>query len=114
MRELKAANPDLSNRDVMRMVELEKHEALATQFDYHFAPGAVLPFIEVVPHKVWKNDLNAFLKTYIGIVGLRPEDTFAIYTEPRTESIGPLSIVYRDRPEYGDGRRRYRRVVLGE
>jgi len=30
------------------------------------------------------------------------------------ESIGPLSIVYRDRPEYEHRRRRYREIVLGE
>jgi len=113
LRELKEANPDLPTRDLTAMLEHEKHEARAEEFDAHFAPNAVRPYIEVVPYKVWKKDLDAFLKIYIGIVGLQPEDVFAIYTEPRDESIGPLSIIYRDRPEYGDGRRRYRRVVPG-
>jgi hypothetical protein len=67
-----------------------------------------------VPPKVWKKDLDAFVKSYIGILGLQPEDTFGIYTEPAWESIGPLSIVYRDRPEYEHRRRRYREIVLGE
>ncbi|HTI75661.1 MAG TPA: hypothetical protein VL634_11745 [Mycobacterium sp.] len=114
LREIKEANPDLPMRDLQRLLEVEKHDAQARKFDDQFAPAAIVPYIEVVPAKLYKKDLNAFVKTYIGIVGLQPEDTFGIFTEPWGESAGPLSIVYRDRPEYADGRRRYRRAVLGE
>jgi hypothetical protein len=114
LRELKEANPDIPIRELQIVLDAEKHGAAAAKFDDQFAAAAVVPYIEVVPAKLYKKDLNAFVKTYIGIVGLLPEDMFGIYTQPYGESAGPLSIVYRDRPEYSEGRRRYRRAVLGE
>jgi hypothetical protein len=111
--ELHQANPGLSRQELQAMLEADKQQTRGEQYADYFAPAAIRPYIEVVPPKVWKKDLNAFVKTYIGIVGLQPEDTFGIYTEPWGENAGPLSIVYRDRPEYEHGRRRYREVVLG-
>jgi hypothetical protein len=96
------------------MLEREKHQAESAKFDSYFAPSAVVPYVEVVPHKVFKRDIGAHVKTYIGIVGVQPEDMFAIYTEPEFEGRGDLNIVYRDRPEYEEGRRRYRLVIRGE
>jgi hypothetical protein len=85
----------LSRRELQQMLETEKQQARDTQHSDYFAPAADRPY-------------------YIGILGLQPEDTFGIYTEPWGENPGPLSIVYRDSPEYRAGRRRYRQVVLGE
>jgi hypothetical protein len=114
LKELHQANPDLSRRELQEMLQAEQQQTRGEQYADYFAPAAIKPYIEVVPPKVWKKDLDAFVKTYIGIVGLQPEDTFAIYTEPAGESVGALSIVYRDRPEYEHRRRRYREAVLGE
>jgi hypothetical protein len=114
LKEIHQANPHLSRRELQEMLESEKEQARGEQYADYFAPAAIRPYIEVVPPKVWKNDLDAFVRTYIGIVGLQPEDTFGIYTEPSGESIGALSIVYRDRPEYQHRRTRYRQVLLGE
>jgi hypothetical protein len=111
--ELKQANPDLSARELQQMLQFEKHEANSARFEVHFAPTAVQPYVEVVPYKSFKRDLNAFVKTYIGIVGVQPEDTFAIFTAPDQDGEGALSIVYRDRPEYHEGRRRYHQAVPG-
>jgi hypothetical protein len=96
------------------MLETEKQQARDTQHSDYFAPAADRPYVEVVPHKIWKPDLNGFVKNSIGILGLQPEDTFGIYSEPWGEKPGPLSILYRDSPEYRAGRHRYRQVVLGE
>lgn len=109
LKEIHQGNPHLSRHELQQILEAEKREARSDDF----APNAVKPYIEVVPPKVWKADINAFVANYIGIVGVQPEDMFGIYTE-YGENNGPLSIVYRDRPEYEDGRRRYRRGVLGE
>jgi hypothetical protein len=107
LKEIHRANPHLTRQELQQMLESDKQQAHADDF----APNAVKPYIEVVPPKIYKANLNAFVANYIGIVGLQPEDVFAIYPAP---DWGPLSIVYRDRPEYQDGRRRYRRAVLGE
>lgn len=112
--ELKRANPGLSHDEVQRMLSLEKQEAHAIKFEAQFAANAVSPYVEVVPYKVFKKDINAFTKAYIQIVGLQPEDMFGIYTAPESEGRGDLSIVYRDRAEYDEGRRHYRRLMLGE
>jgi hypothetical protein len=114
LKELHQANPDLSRRELTELLEAEKQQTRVERYSDYFAPAAIRPYIEVVPPKVWKEDLDAFVRTYIGIVGLQPEDTFGIYTEPAGESIGALSIVYRDRPEYEHRRRRYREAVLGQ
>jgi hypothetical protein len=114
LKEIHQANPHLSRRELQEMLESEKEQARGEQYADYFAPAAIRPYIEVVPPKVWKNDLDAFVRTYIAIVGLQPEDTFGIYTEPSGESIGALRIVYRDRPEYQHRRTRYRQVLLGE
>jgi hypothetical protein len=110
VKELHQANPHLSKDELQQLLQAEKEQT----HEGDFAPHAVQPYVEVVPAKVWRADLNAFVANYIGIVGLQPEDTFAIIPEPNRETPGTLTIMYRDRPEYADGRRQYRRVMLGE
>ncbi|MEV3904895.1 hypothetical protein AB0K11_21440 [Mycobacterium sp. NPDC050551] len=110
LKQLQQENPQLSRQELQQLLEDEKRQA------HHgdYAPGAVKPYVEVVPPKAWKADLDRFVADYIGIVGLQPEDVFAVYPEPNRETPGTLTIIYRDRPEYADGRRRHRRLLLGE
>ena len=50
------------------------------------------------------------VKNYIRIVGLAPEDVFGMYGDQDGER-STLRFVYRDRPEYQEGRRRFRQVM---
>lgn len=113
-KELRQADPNLSNSEALDMIEREKRDSRTAAFSQYFAPGAVHPYIEEVPYKVWRKDREAFVKTYIAILGLQPEDTFGIYISDEESAGCKLRFVYRDRPEYQQGRLRYRRAVLGE
>lgn len=50
------------------------------------------------------------LVDYIRIVGLQPEDVFGMHGDQNGER-SSLRIVYRDRPEYREGRRRFRAAL---
>jgi hypothetical protein len=61
--ELQQANPQLSRRELQQMLETEKQQSRNNRHSHYFAAAADRPYVEVVPHKIWKPDLNAFVMT---------------------------------------------------
>ncbi len=111
--ELQQANPDRSSRELQQMLEDEKEAAKDIEYTQHFAPTAVETYVDTVAPKNWKRSgpgLDAMVKNYIRIVGLAPEDVFGMYGDQDGER-STLRFVYRDRPEYQEGRRRFRQVM---
>lgn len=108
LKDIQRANPDLSSREIQDLLEVEKRQASDTQYAQHFAPTAADPYVESLDRKAWKRGgLDALVKNYIRIVGIQPEDMFGMFGKPDGLH-GPLRIVYRDRTEYREGRRRFR------
>ncbi|HKV19119.1 MAG TPA: hypothetical protein VJR50_08795 [Mycobacterium sp.] len=113
LKDIQRANPQMSSREIQSALEAEKQEASDNRYADAFAATNVDPYVESFEPKVWKSGgLIALVKNYIRIVGLQPEDVFGMFSEPDGER-GPLMIVYRDRPEYAEGRRRFHSVVGG-
>lgn len=51
---------------------------------------------------------RATLAHYLGVVGLRPEDSYGIWPDLQQSSyVIAWNLCYRDRPEYADGRARW-------
>lgn len=110
---LQQANPDRSSRELQQMLEDEKQAATDSEYTQYFAPSAVGTYVDTVAPKNWKrcgSGLDAMVKNYIRIVGLAPEDVFGMYGDQDGER-STLRFVYRDRPEYQEGRRRFRQVM---
>jgi len=79
-------------------------------FSDAFVADAETIYVETVPFEVWggAENLVPFLQAYIGVVGLLPEDCYAIRDGfDRAAGVNPLCIVYRDRPAYAEGRTRF-------
>lgn len=111
--ELQQGNPDRSSRELQQMLEAEKQAVEDIEFAPHFAPTAVETYVDTVAPRKGKRSgtgLDAMVKNYIRIVGLAPEDVFGMYGDQDGEQ-STLRFVYRDRPEYQEGRRRFRRVM---
>jgi len=78
------------------------------------APGAEWPYVEYLSGKrLGKADADlewrpSVVEAYLTIVGLRPDDTFGIWTADAGETgVHEMAIGYRDRPEYARGRERF-------
>ena len=111
--EIQRANPQMSSRELQDALEAAKQEASDSEFAEHFPPTSVEPYVETLDRKSWKRTgLDALVKNYIRIVGLQPEDVFGMYGDQDGER-SSLRIVYRDRPEYLQGRRRFH-AAMGE
>ena len=111
LKELQQANPDRSSRELQQMLDSEKQAATDSEYTDHFAPTAVETYVDTVtPKKRAGSGLDAMVKNYIRIVGLAPEDVFGMYGDQDGER-STLRFVYRDRPEYQEGRRRFRQVM---
>ena len=111
--ELQQANPDRSSRELQQMLDDEKQVANDSEYTQYFAPTAVETYVDTVAPKNWKRSgpgLDAMVKNYIRIVGLAPEDVFGMYGDQDGER-STLRFVYRDRPEYQEGRRRFHQVM---
>jgi hypothetical protein len=113
IKEIQRENPHMSSREIQDTLAGEKQHASDNRHADVFAAANVDPYVQSFHSGDWKRSgFTALVKDYIRIVGLQPEDVFGIFSEPGSER-GPLLIVYRDRPEYADGRRRFRAAVDG-
>jgi hypothetical protein len=111
LKDIQRANPHLSTREIQDELELQKQKESDVEYARFFAAGEVEPYVETLAPKTWKRTgLDALVKNYIRIVGLQPEDVFGMYGDQDGER-SSLRIVYRDRPEYRDGRRRFRMIA---
>lgn len=75
-------------------------------------PGWEWPYVEAIDATGVGSDMTwrpPPVVAYLAIVGIRPEDTFAVWPTNIGDSgaIFELTIAYRDRPEYASGRERY-------
>lgn len=113
LKEIQRANPTLSSREIQDLLAVEKQKASDSEYAQYFAPTEIEPYVETLDPKTWKRTgLDAAVKNYIRIVGLQPEDVFGLYGDQDGER-SSLRIVYRDRPEYREGRRRFHTAVDG-
>ena len=111
--ELQQANPGRSSRELQQMLEAEKQVADDSEYTQYFAPSAVETYVDTVGPKRSNRSgagLDAMVKNYIRIVGLAPEDVFGMYGDQDGEQ-STLRFAYRDRPEYQEGRRRFRQAM---
>lgn len=111
LKDIQRANPHLSSREIQDELERQKQTASDAEYAQLFADEEVEPYVETLAPKTWKRTgLDALVKNYIRIVGLQPEDVFGMYGDQDGER-STLRIVYRDRPEYREGRRRFRMIA---
>lgn len=111
LKEIQQANPELSSREVRELFDADKQDALDNEHADLFAKNSVEPYVETLDPKMWRRSgLDALVKTYVRVVGLQPEDVFGMYGDQDGER-STLRIVYRDRHEYREGRRRFRAAV---
>lgn len=112
-KEIQRANPHLSSREIQDLLAVEKQKFSDGEHAQYFASTEIEPYVETLDPKTWKRTgLDAAVKNYIRIVGLQPEDVFGMYGDQDGER-SSLRIVYRDRPEYREGRRRFRTAIDG-
>lgn len=111
LKEIQQAHPEMSSKEIQNLYEVDKQNALDNQHAEHFAETSIEPYVETLDPKTWKRSgIDATVKSYIRVVGLQPEDVFGMFGDQDGER-SSLRIVYRDRPEYRAGRRRFRAAI---
>ncbi len=67
--------------------------------------GTPIPRKDVIP--VSARFKNSTVEAYLAIVGLSPEDVYAVIPEQSNDVNIAFIFIYRDRPEYEEGRARW-------
>ena len=116
MREaVEAQPPDLSHKERTRRAEQALADEEQHELESKFAPGAEPVHIEVLDtRKVRASGIGDVVNAYIGMLGLRPEDTYGVWPSRLgggADQIKAVAVAHRDKPEYEAGRERFYALV---
>jgi hypothetical protein len=106
-----AQRGDLSKKERIERAKDAIAEEDREKLESQFAEGAERVHVELIKTtKVPGDKLPALVTTYIGVLGLRPEETYGVWpTDINSETgvIRRLAIAHREQPEHAAARERF-------